>query len=53
MAKLSELVRGFRANVREGIPSQLTYDGAFVELKTEDPRGVVGICKKTTPERKK
>ena len=48
MAKLSELVRGFRANVRNGIPSTLMYRGESVYLTSERKEGFVGICNRTT-----
>ncbi len=45
MAKLSELVRGFRANVREGIPTVLAYDGTSIKLNcSPNINGYVGLA---------
>lgn len=44
MAKLSELVKGFRANVREGIPAVLKYDGERIYLHcSKFTDGYVGL----------
>ncbi len=44
MAKFTELVRGFRTNVRDGIPSVLHYDGRFVRLVcSSNINGYVGL----------
>ena len=32
MAKLAELIKGFRANVREGNPCEMRFDGKIVQL---------------------
>ena len=32
MAKLQELIKGFRANVREGNPCELRFDGRTITL---------------------
>ena len=43
MAKLSELVRGFRTNIREGIPTILLYDGERISLNcSPNVNGYVG-----------
>jgi len=45
MAKLSELVRGFRANVREGFPTVLHYDGKYIRLNcSKHTNGYVGLA---------
>ena len=44
MAKFSELVKGFRSNVRDGIPSTLIFTGDRVHLTAERGDGYVGIC---------
>ena len=53
MAKLHELIKGFRANVREGNPCALEFNGKDIHLypKTSgsDPRcgkTYIGICTK-------
>lgn len=54
MATLAELIKGFRANVRDGIPTTLMYGGAkqiggddFISLSCEWKRnGFVGLCLK-------
>lgn len=44
MAKLSELVKGFRANVREGIPTVLLYNGKNIYLNcSPNINGYVGL----------
>lgn len=44
MAKLSELVRGLRANIREGIPTVLDYDGETIRLNcSQNINGYVGL----------
>jgi hypothetical protein len=49
MAKLSELIRGFRANVRNGIPSTLMFREGNVHLTAEmGMNGYVGLCRKPT-----
>ena len=45
MAKLSELVRGFRTNIREGIPTVLSYDGNSIKLNcSANINGYVGLA---------
>lgn len=45
MATFSELVRGFRCNVREGIPTILSFDGAHVKLNCSPSlNGYVGLA---------
>ena len=46
MAKFSDLVKGFRSNVRDGIPSTLTFDGYHIHLTSKDRRGYVGIAER-------
>lgn len=45
MSKVSELVKGFRANLKNGIPTMLKYDGAEIIL-TASPNcnGVVDMA---------
>ncbi len=44
MASFSELVRGFRSNVREGIPTVLHYDGKSIKLDSSpNINGFVGL----------
>lgn len=57
MAKLSELIKGFRANVRAGFPCGLDFDGETVRLypKSEryDPnygKTFVGLTTKPTTD---
>lgn len=56
MASLAELVKGFRANVRAGIPSNLQFDGKRIYLNIGDQehidnrKGYVGIGTAPKPE---
>ena len=44
MATFSELVRGFRCNVRDGIPTVLAYDGKTIKLNcSSNINGYVGL----------
>jgi hypothetical protein len=43
MATLAQLVKGFRANVRNGIPTTLYFSGKDVSLSTNDNKGIVGM----------
>ena len=44
MKKFTELVTDFRANVRDGIPSTLTFTGKKVRLTAERKDGRTGVC---------
>lgn len=50
MAKFADLVKGFRSNVRHGIPSTLIYTGEVVHLTAERKNGLVGICGRPGPK---
>ena len=50
MAKFSDLVKGFRSNVRDGIPSTLIFTGDKVHLTAERKDGFVGICDRPKPK---
>ena len=43
MATLSELIKGFRANVRDGIPTTLYFSGKEIILSTNNNKGFVGM----------
>jgi len=45
MATLSELIKGFRSNVREGIPTEIAFDGEYIRMNARGKKGFVGICK--------
>ena len=44
MATLSKLIKGFRANVRDGIPTTLYFSGKEIALSTNNNKGLVGMC---------
>ena len=46
MATLNQLIKGFRANVREGIPTTLTFTGEDIHLTAAHRLGFVGISSK-------
>lgn len=44
MSKSSDLVKGFRANVKEGIPTIMVYDGRNIKLNcSPNINGYVGL----------
>ena len=45
MATLSELIKGFRANVRGGIQTELYFSGKTISLScpNKEPQGYVGL----------
>ncbi len=44
MATVAQLTKGFRENVRDGIPTEMVYKDGTVYLNATHPRGQVGIC---------
>lgn len=46
MAKLQELIKGFRANVRAGIPTGVAFDGKNLYLTADDTKAFVGMSDK-------
>ncbi len=45
MAKLAELIKGFRANVREGNPCEMRFDGKSIQLYPIDVPEIIPAWK--------